>query len=190
MKHSGIAVLFGLLALSAYAQAPASVEGTVATVLMDRLQWKADDGSSHQAVLPPDVVVTRRLSVTAADIRSGDWVGIDSKPGADGGQESVAINVFSPKMVARVRKGQFTMASGDLMTNAPVDQITGKGAGTRLVLKNADAMVPFSITDATVVHRLVDGTAADLKPGLKVAIRGTVNPDGSVQAAFVSIIAP
>jgi len=190
MQRTGIVLLLGLVALAAYAQAPASVEGTVTAVLMDRLQWKASDGSSHQAVLPADIVVTRRLTVAASDIRPGDWVGIDSVPGADGGQQSVAINVFSPKMVARVRKGQFTMASGDLMTNAPVDQITGEGSGTRLVLKNADAMVPFSITDATVIHRLVDGSSSDLKPGARVSIRGTVNPDGSVQAAFVSVLMP
>ena len=87
MKRTGIAVLLVLTALCAHAQAPASVEGTVVAVLMDRLQWKADDGSAHQAVLPPDVVVTKRLSVTPADIHPGDWVGIDSKPGADGGQQ-------------------------------------------------------------------------------------------------------
>jgi len=187
MNRSWLVFLFFLAALSGFAQAPSALEGTITAVLMDHIQIKSDDGTIHLVVLPAGVSVTKRLTVTWSDIHAGDWVGVDSKPGADGTQESVAINIFSPSIIAKVRKGQFTMASGDLMTNAAVDQVTKGAGGASLVLKNDDAMVAVKITDQTTVHRLVDAAAADLKPGLKVGVRGTVNADASLQAANVLI---
>jgi len=187
MIRPWLVFLFSIAALSGFAQTPSSLEGTITAVLMDRVQVKSADGVTHLAVLPAGVSVLKRLTVTSSDIRSGDWVGVDSKPGADGTQESVAINVFSPSMVGKVRKGQFTMASGDLMTNAPVDQVVKGTGGTSLVLKNDEAMVAIKITDQTTVHRLVDATTGDLKPGLQVTVRGTLNADASVQASNVLI---
>jgi len=190
MARFWVSILLVLVTVSGFSQAPSSLEGTVTAVLMDRVQVKTSDGSSHQAVLSAGVSVTKRVAATWKDIHPGDWVGVDSKPGADGSQESVAINVFSPGIIAKVRKGQFTMASGDLMTNAPVDQITSGTGGPGLVLKNADAMVSFRLTDKTVVHRLVDAGTPDIKPGEMVTVRGTVNADGSLEAANVSITGP
>jgi hypothetical protein len=182
-------VLLGSMAVSGFAQtAPDTVEGKIVAVVLDHVQIKADDGSDKVVVLPPGVSVTRRVLVDWTNIHSGDWVGVDSKPGADGNQESVAINVFSPGIIAKVRKGQFTMASGDLMTNAPVDQVSAGNDGNSLTLKNEGSMVSFRINSKTVVHRLVDASAADLKPQSRVQVRGTANQDGSVQAAIVSLL--
>jgi translation initiation factor IF-1 len=190
MKIDWLAAVLILTAGAAFPQAPSSVEGTVASVLMDRVQIKTADGKTVVAVLPAGMSVTRRVNVVWSDIHAGDWVGVDSKPGDDGRQESVAINVFAPSMVGKVRKGQFTMASGDLMTNALVDQITPDASGAALVLKNDEAMVPVRITAATTVHRLRDAAASDLRAGLSVSIRGTLNADGSLQASSATITGP
>ena len=48
------------------------------------------------------------------------------------------------------------MTSGDLMTNAQVDQVTGSASAGSLVLKNGEAMVPIRIGASTTVTRLVD----------------------------------
>lgn len=179
-------VLLGLWTTGVFAQTPGAIEGSVTAVLMDHLQLKTVEGAKL-AIVPPGTVVTRRTVIAWSEIQPGEWVGVDSKPGADGTQDSVAINVFSPSMVNKVRKGQFPMVSGDLMTNAPVEQISQGAQGVGLVLKNADAMVPFRVTEKTEVHRLVDASLSDLKPGTHVTVRGTINADGSVQATFVSI---
>jgi hypothetical protein len=183
-------LLFALLALSGFAQTPppATVEGTVVAVVLDHVQLKAADGTVQVVVLPAGVSVTRRVLVPWTNIHEGDWVGIDSKPGADGSQESVAINVFSPGIIAKVRKGQFKMASGDLMTNAPVAKVSVGADGNSVTLKNEGAMVAFRIGDKTIVHRLLDASASDLKPSVKVQVRGTANQDGSIQAANVGIL--
>jgi len=167
--------------------APTTVEGTVALIVLDHLQIQSADGKVTVVVLPPGVSVTRRILVPWTDIHSGDWVGVDSKPGSDGNQESVAINVFSPNIIAKVRKGQFTMSSGDLMTNAPVDKVSTGSDGNALTLKNEGAMVSIRITAQTVVHRLLDASTADLKPRVQVQVRGTPNQDGSLQAGNVSL---
>ena len=186
MRRGMVVALGVLVAAVGFAQAPASVEGTVTGVILDHVTVKGTDGAVHVVVLAPTATVGRRLLVAWTDIKPGDWVGVDSKPGADGAQESVAINVFNPAQVSRIRQGQFPMASGDTMTNAQVDQVGTGGAGS-LVLKNGEAMVPIRIGAATVVHRLVAASAADLKAGVKVTVRGTANADGSVQAANVTV---
>ena len=174
------------LQVPAFSQTPTSLEGTVVAVVLDHLQVRSSSGATQVVVLPPGALVTRRTAVPWTDIREGDWVGVDSKPGADGGQVSVAINVFSPKLIERVRKGQFTMASGDLMTNAPVEKVSTGKDGDSLVLRSEGAMVPIRIGSGTVVHRLLDASSADLRPGAKVQVRGT-EQDGTLQALSVNI---
>jgi len=185
-----LVLLLALVPGLAMAQTPPSLstQGTVDAVLMDRLQLKADDGTSKIVVLPPNVIVVKRVKVGWMDIKQGDWVGIDSKPGADGNQQSVAINIFSPAILAKVRKGHFPMESGDLMTNAPVDHVTMSDQGNSLTLKDADAMVAFQIGPETTVHRMVDADASAIKSKAKIQVRGTANADGSIQAVFVSIV--
>jgi hypothetical protein len=139
-------------------------------------------------VLPANVAVVKSSVVALSDIKPGEWVGVDSKPGADGAQESVAINIFSPSVIARARHGQFTMASGDLMTNAPVEQVKPTTEGGALTLKSDGAMVAIHVAANTPVHRLKDAAVSDIKPAAHVVVRGTPNADGSVQAQFVSVM--
>lgn len=181
------AVLLLLVAFPGFSQAPVSLNGTVKAVVLDRLQVTADDGTIHIVVLPPGLPVSKRQEVPWTNIQPGDWVGVDSKPGSDGAQESVAITVFNPNLSARVRKGHFPMASGDLMTNAQVDQVSGTAGSGSLVLKDGDAMVPIRIGPATTVRRLLDAAVSDLKAGTKVMVRGTANADGSLQAANLTV---
>jgi hypothetical protein len=177
--------IFALAASAAFAQT-APVEGTVVSVVLDHVQIKTADGVKI-AVLPAGVAVVKSADVAWTDIKPGEWVGVDSKPGADGAQESVSINIFSPSIIARARKGQFTMDSGDLMTNAPVEQLDGSMMNGTLTLKNDGAMVPIKVSGSTPVHRLMDGTVSDIKPNVHITVRGTANADGSVQAMFVSL---
>ncbi len=184
MKQLWLGV-FVLAASAAFAQM-APVEGTVVSVVLDHVQIKTADGVKI-AVLPAGVAVVKSTDVPWTDIKPGEWVGVDSKPGDNGTQESVSINIFSPSIIARARKGQFTMDSGDLMTNAPVEQMDGSMTNGSLTLKNDGAMVPIHVTGTTPVHRLTDATVGDIKPSAHITVRGTVNADGSIQAMFVSV---
>ena len=174
------------VAAAAFAQTP-PVDGTVVSVVLDHVQVKTADGI-RVVVLPAGVAVTKSTVVAWTDIQPGEWVGVDSKPGADGAQESVAINIFSPSIIQRARHGQFTMASGDLMTNAPVDQVKPGTDGGALTLKSEGAMVAIRVSANTPVHRLKDAAVSDIKPAAHVVVRGTPNTDGSVQAQFVSVM--
>ncbi len=179
-----------LTASVSFAQTPPPpLEGTVVSLVLDHLQLKTAEGIKV-VVLPPDVGVVKSTDVAWTDIHQGDWVGVDSKTSPDGTQESVNINVFSPKIIERLKhapKMQFPMASGDLMTNAPVEQVTLGTDGGALSLKADGAMVAIRVKAATPVHRLTDGTIADIKPSVGLQVRGRPNPDGSVQAAFVTV---
>ncbi len=184
MKQLWLGV-FALAASVAFGQM-APVEGTVVSVVLDHVQIKTADGVKI-AVLPANVAVVKSSDVAWTDIKPGEWVGVDSKPGVDGAQESVAINIFSPSIIARARKGQFTMDSGDLMTNAPVEKLDGSMTNGSLTLKNDGAMVAIKVSGTTPVHRLTDGAVSDIKPNTHITVRGTANADGSVQAMFVSV---
>ena len=82
---------------------------------------------------------------------------------------------------------QFPMASGDLMTNAPVQQVqTGKDGGS-LTLKADGAMVAIRVDAKTPVHRLKDAAVSDIKPAAHIVVRGQPNDDGSFQAQFITL---
>ena len=187
MKPTLVLGFLFLLLGQAPAQIPVPLEGTVQQVLLEHMSLKTAAGEITIIVLAPDTLVLRRTVTKLDGIRAGDWVGVDSKTAGDGTEVAVAVNIFDPATLPHLRKGQFPMASGDLMTNAPVDKLTVQGNAGKLDLNTAGTMVPIRVTADTKVFRSVRAQPEDLKPGTRVLARGTANPDGSVQAASVTL---
>ena len=109
---------------------------------------------------------------------------------SDGSLTANGINIFSPELWSRVRKGQFPMQSGDVMTNALVTQYADRVQGRVLYMKYQEGASTISVPDGTQIHRMLTEKLADLKPGMHVVVRGTANQDGSVTASTVSFDLP
>jgi hypothetical protein len=113
-------------------------------------------------------------------------MGVDAKRRPDGTLRAVAINIFSPELWKVVRKGQWPMESGDVMTNAVVTQasVASMDAGS-ITLKYQDITAVINLPADTKVRRLVTLHQDSLQPGAHIMVRGTAGDDGAIKAATV-----
>ncbi|HUW40457.1 MAG TPA: hypothetical protein VMV90_05565 [Rectinemataceae bacterium] len=186
------AVVLGVsaCAVPAFSQIPPNAySGKLQASLLGSLKVLTADGQELIVTLPPDVLVLRSSVTDVQGIRPGDRIGVDAKRQADGGLDSVAINIFSAALWNRVKKGQFPMESGDVMTNATVDKTVTKLDGGLITLEQGGQSMQIRLTRDVQVHRLADASTADLVPGMQLLIRGTPNSGGGVTAATVTYAA-
>jgi hypothetical protein len=190
VRIAAVVLAVSAFAIPAFSQIPPnSYSGKLQESLLGSLKVLTPDGQELIVTMPPDVLVLRSAATDAADIHPGDRIGVDAKRQADGGLSSVAINIFSAALWNRVTKGQFPMASGDVMTNATVDKTVTKLDGGMITLKQGGETMRIQLTKDVQVHRLVDASTADLQPGMQLFIRGTPNSGGGVTAATVTYAA-
>ncbi|HYM90328.1 MAG TPA: DUF5666 domain-containing protein, partial [bacterium] len=138
----------------------------------------------------PDTLILTRRAATLGTIKPGDALGVAAKRGADGSLTAISINIFSPELWGRARKGQFPMASGDVMTNAVVTQYVDRVEGRMLYMEYGDVTAVISVPATTEIHRLTTIGLGDLKPGMRVTVRGLVNPDGAITASTIIVDQP
>ncbi len=182
------AVLFGAVGAAAYAADPAvTADGIVASVGDSTFVLTTSQGGDQKIItLGAQTLVMARQEAKTEDIRVGDAMGVDAKRRPDGSLRAVAINIFSPELWKVVRKGQWPMESGDVMTNAVVTQAAVASMDTRsITLKYEDVTAVITLPDDTKVRRIVNLSREDLKPGMKVTVRGTASADGSIAASSV-----
>jgi len=78
------------------------------------------------------------------------------------------------------------MTSGDVMTNVRVMEYAVKVENRTLFLKYQDGAAAIAVPPTTDVHRLTVLRLSDLRPGMRVAVRGVANPDGSITASSIT----
>ncbi len=186
------AVAVGLWLSSPGRAAPAAgqAEGTIAAVDAGSLTITTRTGTQVRIAVTGDTAVIQRKAVALEDIRPNDSVGVTARREADGSLTALSINIFPPEFKNRVREAQFMMETGNVMTNATVFQNVRRTEGRTLYLKLGDGSVIIAVPKETEVMRLTAATLADLKPGLRVLVRGTTGSDGSLVATTITVDAP
>jgi hypothetical protein len=134
-----------------------------------------------------DTRVIQRQQVQLAVIKPNDFVAVTAKRESDGSLTAILINIFPPEFKGRVREAQFVMDTGNIMTNATVFQNVRRIDGRTLYLRLPDGSTIISVPKDASVYRLTVIKMGDLRPGMKVVVRGTGNPDGSIVAASVTV---
>jgi hypothetical protein len=167
-----------------------SIAGSIARINGQTAFVQSADGTVTTVMVASDTLILGRKLAALASIQPGEALGVAATKGDDGSLTATVINVFPSELWQRVRKGQFPMASGQVMTNAQVDRLGGMGDGHVLYLKYEMLTAAIAVPDGAEIHRSAAMKLADLKPGLKVTVRGTGNPDGSLAASFVSFDLP
>ena len=99
-----------LLALSAQA-APSPVDGVVASIEGSTLMLTGANGGTSRVLIQPDALILGRKPSTLATIKPGEAMGVTATRGSDGSLTATVINVFTPELWNRVRKGQWDMDS-------------------------------------------------------------------------------
>jgi hypothetical protein len=181
-----IALLLAGSAVAVLAQAQdTSIDGQVSALNGNTLTLTLADGSSKAVSLLPDTLVLAREAATLESIKPMETLGVAARRESDGSLTANNINIFSPELWYRVRKGQFPMQSGDVMTNALVTDYVLGVQGRVLRMRYHDLMTTINVPVGARVSRLITEPRADLKAGLHVLIRGTASAQGGLAAGSV-----
>src|SRR5437879_1792779 len=168
----------------------ATLAGSVAAVNGGSVTIASSDGSRKVAKIQPDTLILRRETTTLGAIKPGDALAVTAKKGAEGSLTAVSINIFSPQLWSRVRKGQWMMETGNIMTNALVTQVVERVDGRTLYMKLDQGTGMISVPTAAEIHRLTTVRPGDLKPGMRVTVRGVADSDGTIKASSITFDRP
>ena len=192
-----------LLSLSASAQSPGApppgaqpgsppppTEGVIRSVSGSTLVLALDSGQSLTVELQADALVLGRHVDTLDSIKPGEALGVAATKGDDGSLTATAINIFSPELWQRVRRGQFPMPSGQVMTNAELDKVVDHKEGRTIYLKFDMLTAAIVVPPGTDIHRTVSLKISDLAVGMRVSVRGRRTDSGTLEAANLSVDLP
>ncbi len=170
------------------AQAPTGqAEGTITAVDTGAVTVMTRTGSPVRVAVTGETLIIQRKLVNLEDIKPNDFVGVTARREVDGSLTAISINIFPPEFKGRVRPTQFVMETGNIMTNATVFQNVRRIEGRTLYLKLADGTAVIAVPKEAEVFRLTVIKSSDLKPGMRVVVRGTTGSDGSLLAATINI---
>jgi len=165
-------------------------EGVIASADAASFTVTAANGSQVRITANVDTRIIRRQQVRLEEIKPNDLVGVTAKREPDGSLIAISINIVPPEFKDRFRETQFVMDTGNIMTNARVFQNVRRIDGRTLYLKLPDGSTIITVPKEAMVSRLTVINMSDLRPGMRVMVRGTGNPDGSMLAAFVTVDVP
>lgn len=187
------ALLFSVVFLLAvgvtdgFAQAapPAPVSGTIVSISGANVTLALANKTQKTIVLQASTLVMERDPAELNQIRTGDALAVTShRSGTD--LIATNINIFSKETWKVVRKGQWPMTTGDMMTNAMVSEYVQGMDGHTLTMKYPDGTSTISVPDGIPIHLLVSKKPTALAAGMQIVVRGTARSDGTLQAAFIS----
>jgi hypothetical protein len=175
-----------LTAGAAPAGGPGQIEGFVSTSDATSITVALRNNDKVRVTATADTRIILRATVQLTDIKPNDFVAVTSRREPDGTLTAVSINNLPPEYKGRMREAQFVMDSGNMMTNATVFQNVRKIEGRTLYLRMPDGPSVINVPAMTDVFRLTVVKLTDLKPGMRVVVRGAGNPDGSLVAATIT----
>jgi hypothetical protein len=184
------AVLLAVASPVALIAAPArlqTAEGVVSAADGAGLTMTARAGTTVRVALNAETRIIRRQTAKLSDIKPRDFIGVAAKREPDGSLTAVAINIFPPEYKGRVREGQFPMETGNLMTNATVFQNVRRIEGRTLYLQFPEGTAVIQVPPTAEINRLTQVRVSDLRPGMKVIVRGTGTIETGMTAATITI---
>jgi hypothetical protein len=157
------ALFLALACVSAFAQAPSRIRGTITSLEGDVLSVKTRDGKDVKLQLAPDAQVVTTKKVSAGDFQPGSYVGVTSVKGPGGRLVAKRVHALGPQVPQM--HGAWDSIPGSTMTNSNITGIAKAGSGSELILKNKDGEQKILVTPETEYYNFVPGTRADLKKG-------------------------
>jgi len=185
----GVAVTVLAAGLASAQQPPTTrVRGTIESFDGGVLDVKARDGSNVKIKLADAARVTAITRLKLDDIKQGSYIGVAGMPEADGSQRAISINIF-PESARGLGDGfrPYDLQPNSTMTNAAVAEMVEAKDGKTLTVKYKDGEKKILVPDNTVVVSFQPAEKSELKPGANVFVIAQKQPDGSLNAANVSV---
>ena len=167
----------------------APVSGTIVSINGTNVTLAFADNTQKTVVLQASTLVVERDPAELNQIQTGDALAVMSHLF---GKNLIASNINIPfnEIWNAVRKGQWVMTTGDMMTNAMVAEYVQGVNGHTLTMKYADGTSTITVPDGIQIHRLVSMKPAALAVGMQIIVRGTAESNGTLKAAFISFDGP
>jgi hypothetical protein len=182
----GLVLIF---AVSASAQAPTRVRGTIEKVDGATLSIKSREGQDLVLNLAPNASVSAVIKASLSDIKANTFVGIAAVSDGKGGWRALEVLIF-PEAMRGTGEGDrpWDLVPESTMTNATVTDVATKVDAHTLTLKYKEGEKTFAVPPDTPIVTFAPGDKSDLKPGAKVFIvAATKQPDGTYQTARINV---
>jgi hypothetical protein len=167
---------------TALAQDTVRVRGTIERIDGSTYVVKARDGAELKVTLADNPQIAGVVKASLSEIKQGSFVGVTAMPQADGSQRALEVHIF-PEAMRGTGEGHYPwdLRPQSTMTNANVEQVVTAVDGQTLTLKYKDGEKKIFVPANTPIVVYVQGDKSDLKPGAKVFIAATKQPDGTLQ---------
>jgi hypothetical protein len=162
---------------------PVRVRGTIEGVVDSAAYMvKTRDGAELKVTLAEKPQIAGIVKASLSDIKEGSFVGVTAMPKADGSLSALEVHIF-PEAMRGTGEGHYPwdLRPQSTMTNANVEQIAAAVDGRTLTLKYKDGEKKIFVPADAPIVAYVPGDMSDLKPGAKVLIIATKQPDGTLQ---------
>ena len=185
---AAIAVSAALAAVTALAQQPQRVRGTIESVDGSTLVIKQGEGPDVTVKLTDNVQVFAVVPATLADVKPGAFIGVGAMPQPDGSQKAIQVMIFAESQRGLGEGFRPWDRPGTTMTNATVDTTVAGVDGQEVTVKYKDGEKKIIIGKDAVIRAYVAGDKSELKPGAHIAIvRADKMPDGTLQTARINV---
>ena len=185
---AAIAVSAALAAVTALAQQPQRVRGTIESVDGSTLVIKQDEGPDVTVKLTDNVQVFGVAPATLADVKTGAYIGVGAMPQPDGSQKAIQVMIFAESQRGLGEGFRPWDRPGTTMTNATVDTTVAGVDGQEVTVKYKDGEKKIIIGKDAVIRAYVASDKSELKPGAHIAIvRADKMPDGTLQTARINV---
>jgi hypothetical protein len=169
--------------------------GTVASASGNNFVVHSQDGSDLQLTLPdkPNIMVSNKGTV--ADLAAGKFVGCTAAKRSDNLLHATECHIF-PESMRGMGEGHnpmgppnTTMTNGNVATiaNGQVASASGTGASATLHVTYKGGQQTIQVGPDTQITKIVAGTPAMVKAGVKVMGAAKPAADGAAQVAFLSL---
>ncbi len=172
-RLSKLVAVVAALALSAAAQSPTRVRGTISA--FDGKTLTVDGKARIVVGEKTEIVFTQPM--TLAEIRPGDFLALTSTKRADGSLSAYEVRRF-PKPVSPGHR-PFDGRDDQTMTNATVGAMVQSANGRELTMTYEGGAQKIMVPENAAVSTLVPGHRAQLVPGAPVSL--TMDADGVAQ---------
>jgi hypothetical protein len=183
LRMIGFAAILAAPLVWAQETPPVRVRGTIEGVI-DSAAYvvKTRDGAELKVTLAEKPQIAGIVKASLSDIKEGSFVGVTAMPKADGSLSALEVHIF-PEAMRGTGEGHYPwdLRPQSTMTNANVEQIAAAVDGRTLTLKYKDGEKKIFVPADAPIVAYVPGDMSDLKPGAKVLIIATKQPDGTLQ---------
>lgn len=152
------------------------------------LMLKTSEGREAKVTLAPGFAAGGIVPAKVSDIGKGAFIGVGARPQPDGTLLAVQVVIF-PEAMRGTGEGHrpWGVLPDATMTNATVADTVSKVDGANLVLSYPGGEQKVTITTEATILMAGPAEAAELKPGVQVAMTASRQADGSYSASRITI---